>query len=92
MNNKQILEIAMKQSAIDSSCHWQDFTGMENKVVISQKRENARKYLELPFICDLTSYGSNIVASVCEKLKEIVTEYINKFAIEQCIGRPPSHL
>ena len=32
MNNKQILEIAMKQSAIDSSCHWQDFKEKKNKV------------------------------------------------------------
>lgn len=91
MNNKQILEIAMKQSAIDSSCHWQDFKEKKNKVVISQKKENARKYLELPFICDLTSYGNNIVASVCEELEEIVTEYINKYAIEHCFETPDLH-
>ncbi len=92
MTNKQILEIAMRQSAVDSSCEWQDFTGTENKVFISEKNENARKYLELPFICDLTSYGSNIVASVSAELKEIVTEYINKFRVEHCFETPNLHV
>lgn len=91
MTNKQILEIAMKQSAIDSNCNWQDFKGQKNKVVISAKNEHARKYLELPFLCDLTSYGSNIVASVSKELEEIVTEYINKFPIEHCFETPNLH-
>ncbi len=64
MTNQQILEIAMKQSATDSNCHWRDFISGQNKVVISEENENARRYLKLPFICDLTSYGTNIVASV----------------------------
>lgn len=91
MTNQQILEIAMKQSAVDSNCDWQDFQGRENKVIISEKNENARKYLELPFICDLTSYGSNIVASVNEELAEIVTEYINRFPVEHCFETPNLH-
>lgn len=91
MTNKQILEIAMKQSAIDSSCNWRDFMGRENKAVISEKNENARKYLELPFICDLTSYGTNIVASVSGELSEVVTEYINKFPVEHCFETPNLH-
>lgn len=91
MTNKQILEIAMKQSAIDSHCDWQDFMAKKNKVVISEKNENARKYLELPFICDLTSYGTNIVASVLPELEEIVTGYIDKFAIGHCFETPNLH-
>lgn len=91
MTNKQVLEIAMKQSAIDSHCDWQDFKAKKNKVVISEKNENARKYLELPFICDLTSYGTNIVASVSQELIEIVKEYIDKFPIEHCFETPNLH-
>ncbi len=72
MTNKKVLEIAMKQSAIDSCCNWQDFNCQENKVVISRQDKDARKYLKLPFICDLTSYGTNIVASVSEGLEGIV--------------------
>ncbi|MDE6851379.1 MAG: GNAT family N-acetyltransferase [Lachnospiraceae bacterium] len=91
MTNQQILQIAMKQSALDSNCDWQDFQGRKNKVVISAGNENARKYLELPFLCDLASYGSNIVASVSEELVEIVTRYINRFPIEHCFETPNLH-
>ena len=91
MTNQQILEIAMRQSAIDSNCDWQDFMSHKNKVVISEARENARRYLELPFLCDLASYGSNIVASVSEELEEIVTAYINRFPVEHCFETPNLH-
>lgn len=91
MTNKQVLEIAMKQSAIDSCCNWQDFNSTANKVVISKQDKYARKYLELPFICDLTSYGTNIVASVSEELEGIVKDYINKFPIEHCFETPNLH-
>lgn len=91
MTKQQILEIAMKQSAIDSNCHWRDFTGTQNKVVVSRKNHGARKYLGLPFICDLTSYGTNIVASVSEGLEEIVREYINTYKTEHCFETPNLH-
>ncbi len=91
MTKQQILEVAMRQSAIDSNCHWQDFTSRQNKVVISEKNENARKYIKLPFICDLTSYGTNIVASVSKELEETVAEYINKYNIEHCFETPNLH-
>lgn len=88
MTNKDILEIAMKQSAIDSNCSVGDFCSFDNKVVISNRNPNARKYLELPFSCDLTSYGNNIVASVSEELKSVVCYYINKFSSEHCFETP----
>ncbi len=91
MTNRQVLEIAMKQSAIESCCDWQDFNCQENKVVISRQDKDARKYLKLPFICDLTSYGTNIVASVSEGLEGIVKDYINRFPIEHCFETPNLH-
>ena len=54
MTNQDILNIAMNQSAVDSNCSADDFKSFENKVVISKENPNARKYLELPFYCDLT--------------------------------------
>lgn len=91
MTNQQVLEIAMRQSAVDSNCDWQDFLSGQNKVVISKENQNARRYLELPFLCDLASYGSNIVASVSEELAEIVTAYINRFPVEHCFETPNLH-
>lgn len=88
MTNAEILKIAMQQSAIDSNCDLNDFLSSTNKVVISCKHPRARKYLELPFCCDLTSYGNNIVASVSTNLAEIVTDYINRPYIENCFETP----
>ncbi len=91
MTNKEILEIAMKQSAADSNCNWLDFKEKQNKVVISGKNKDARKCIRLPFVCDLTSYGTNIVASVCKELEGIAKEYINKFQLEHCFETPNLH-
>lgn len=92
MTNQYILDIAMQQSAIDSSCDIDDFKSTKNKVVISNKNPKARKYLELPFLCDLTSYGNNIVASLSVELSEIVQKYIDKFPIENCFETPNLHV
>lgn len=91
MTNSEILKIALNQSAEDCGCKPEDFLKSENKIVLSEKNPAARKYLELPFICDLVSYGSNIVASVSPELKEITEEYINKFPAEHCFETPALH-
>lgn len=88
MTNKEIYNIAMCQSAVDSNCNADDFLAFENKIVISNKNPDARKYLELPFYCDLTSYGNNIVASVSEELFEVTKDYLYKFPIEHCFETP----
>lgn len=92
MTNAEILAIALRQSAIDSSCAPDDFLSHQNKTVISAKHPEARKYLSLPFTCDLTSYGNNIVASVSAKLAEPVTQYIEKYAVEHCFETPNLHI
>ena len=92
MTNDEILRIAMRQSAIDSGCEADDFKSTQNKVVISKKNENARRYLDLPFLCDFTSYGNNIVASVSEEFKVIAEEYIERFAVEHCFETPNLHV
>lgn len=88
MTNHDILQIAMQQSAIDSSCAAEDFLSSHNKVVVSQKSPGARAYLELPFHCDLTSYGNSIVASVSENLTDIVSSYIDRYPVEHCFETP----
>lgn len=92
LTNQEIRNIAMQQSAIDSNCSREDFIRNENKIVISEKNPNARRYLDLPFSCDLTSYGNNIVASVSEELSEIVSAYINKYPVEHCFETPNLHI
>lgn len=92
MTNREILDIAMRQSAIDANCRAEDFYLNENKVVISTNHTKARKYLKLPFYCDLVSYGNNIVASVDKNIAEVVKEYIDKYPAEHCFETPNLHI
>lgn len=79
MNNQTILEIALRQSAVDANCAAEDFLRTENVIVASAPNPYARKYLELPLACNLISYGNNVVATIDESLRDVVQEYINKF-------------
>lgn len=88
MTNEEILRTAMRQSSVDLGCVSEDFLRKENQVVISNKDNRARKYLELPFDCNLVSYGNNIVASVREDIIDIVKNYIEQYRIEHCFETP----
>lgn len=90
--NKEIMQVAMRQSAIDANCNEADFCKKENVVVASAANEHARKYLKLPFDCNLISYGNNIVASIKEEYRDIVESYINKYPIEHCFETPNMHV
>ena len=90
--NEQIKQIAMEQSAIDATCTAEDFTRGENVIVISKEHPSARKYLKLPHVCNLISYGDNIVATVAKEYKETVEKYINKYSIEHCFETPNMHV
>ena len=78
MTNNEILKIAMEQSAKDLCAIASDFEKQENVIVLSQKNDKARKYIHLPFSCQLVSYGNNIVASVSPEFREITEKYITK--------------
>lgn len=92
MNNKEIWQAAMLQSAIDANCSAQDFCKTENVIVYSKANAEARRYLELPFACNLISYGNNIVASIDKKYEKIVREYIEKYPVEHCFETPNMHV
>lgn len=90
--NHDIKRIAMEQSAVDAGCEAEDFLRSENVVVLSRKNPLARKYLSLPLECNLISYGNNIVASINEQHRQIVTDYINTFPVEHCFETPNMHV
>ena len=64
MTNLQILNIAIRQSAIDMNCAPEEFTKQRPVIVTAGVSPDARKYLKQPFAANFVSYGSNIVASV----------------------------
>lgn len=92
MTNQRILQTALVQSAVDLNCAPDDFQKEDSKVVLSAANAGARKYLELPFACDLASYGTNIVASVSPELAEPVARYISQYPAEHCFETPNLHV
>ena len=92
MTNKEILKIAMEQSAIDLGAAASDFEKSENVIVTSTVSDGARRYLKLPFSCQLVSYGNNVVASVSPEFRGITESYINKYPMEHLFETPNMHV
>ena len=92
LTNEMIKQIAMEQSAIDANCKVSDFTKSENVIVISEKNKRARKYLKLPHVCNLISYGDNIVATISKEYRNIVEDYIGKYSVYRCFETPNMHV
>ncbi len=92
MTNQEILNIALQQSAYDCNCAAKDFMQDTNVIVRSKENVKARKYLSLPFECDLVTYGNNIVAQVSERLDDVVSDYLQKYKVEHCFETPNMHV
>lgn len=90
--NDKILRIALEQSAIDISASPEDFLREENVFVESKISPDARKYLKLPFTCQMVSYGSNIVASTSRELREIAEKYLSRTDVAHAFETPSIHL
>jgi len=91
MTRQEIWRIALEQSACDMNCDPGDFLKRENVMTFSRPHPDARKYLPLPFACDMVSYGSNIVAQTSEALAEPVREYLSRYPVEHCFETPNLH-
>lgn len=89
--NEEIFVTARKQSAKEINCNPADFCKNENVIVAGNIGEGARKYYKEPIACNLVSYGSNIVASVKEEYRDVVTEYLSKFEFYHCFETPNLH-
>ena len=92
MTNREILEIAMAQSAIDLGAAPTDFEKSGNVIVLSQTNDASRRYLKLPFSCQLVSYGNNVVASVSPEFFEMTEQYVNRYPIEHLFETPNLHV
>ena len=92
MTNQDILRIAVTQSAADLCAAPDDFEKSENVIVLSRARDDARRYLTLPFSCQLVSYGNNAVASVSPEFREIAEAYINRYPAEHLFETPNLHV
>ena len=91
MTQKEILQTALAQSAIDLNCTPEDLISGKKVVVESLPHPKARAYLRLPFSCNLVSYGGGAVASVSPEVRQIVTAYIEKYPAEHLFETPNLH-
>ena len=92
MTNQQIWKTALAQSAIDCNCAPEDFLSGKHKITQSVADPRARKYLPLPFSCDLTSYGTNVVAQTNAELAPVVEEYLARTDVAHCLETPNLHI
>lgn len=91
LTNKDILRIAMEQSAADIGCRAEDFVSDKSVIVPLKLGPNAKRYYQLPIGCNFISYGSNVVAAVTDETADIVAEYISKFEFYHCFETPNMH-
>lgn len=88
LTNKEVLEIALAQSAIDYGCAPEDFLAEKGTVTVSRKHPLARKYLPLPFALDMTSYGYCLVAQCREDLVPLAREYMDTYDVGHAMETP----
>lgn len=79
MTNKDIMRIAMAQSAEDIGCEAEDFTKKENVITRFKLGKKARKYYKEPIIGTFVSYGSNVVAAVQDDVRDLAEEYLERY-------------
>ncbi len=77
MTYPEILAVAMRQSAVDCACSEEDFRRETAVVVESKPSEGASRYMTLPHICALFSYGANVVASCRRDLIPEMTAFLS---------------
>ncbi len=91
MTNREMLAIAMRQSAEDIGCRPDDFMSADNVVVPFYMGPDARRYLKMPITCNLVSYGNNVVAAVTDEVSDVVTEFIGRYGFYRCFETPNMH-
>ncbi|MBR6526027.1 MAG: GNAT family N-acetyltransferase [Clostridia bacterium] len=92
MTNEQMLKIAMAQSAVDLGCSPEDFLRDENVAVESVCHPDARKYLKLPFFCELCSYGGNVVISGEKEVLPQLKAYADRAEGYRAFETPAMHV
>jgi ribosomal protein S18 acetylase RimI-like enzyme len=88
MDSKDILRIAIEQSAIDLNCSVNDFINKGNTLVISKLNEGRKKCYKKPLFCGLAYYGSGLVASVDERIKDFMGKFMDKHSEYRCFDTP----
>ena len=88
MTYRDMLRIAMEQSAEDMGCGAAAFLSDRNMVVPFRLGAKAKRYYRLPIGANFVSYGGNVVAAATEELFDIVQAYVGRFDFYHCFETP----
>ena len=88
MTNREIMDIALQQSAWDLQCDTGDFFKLEPVVVISKPEKRKKKFMPELNAMELVTYGTNVVASVAPEIKEIAENYLRGKDPERAFEAP----
>ena len=91
MTNSEIWRIALQQSAYDCNCNPEDFLSGKHLITQSVANPLARKYLPLPFACEMVSYGSNVVAQTNSALAPVAKAYLERYDTAHAFETPNIH-
>ena len=88
MTNRDMMEIALQQSAWDLQCDAKDFFKDEPVVVISHPEKRKKKFMPQINALEMATYGTNVVASVIPELKEVTEVYLKDKDPERAFEAP----
>ncbi len=88
MTNREMMEIALQQSAWDLQCDTKDFSKDKPVVVISKPEKRKKKFMPEINAFEMVTYGTNVVASVIPELKEIAEAYLKDKDPERVFEAP----
>lgn len=88
MTTKDMLTIAMRQSAEDMGCSPEVFLSDRSIVVAFKLGAKAKKYYRLPIGCNFISYGNNVVAASEDEYMDLVKTYVERFDFYHCFETP----
>lgn len=89
MNQKQMMEIALAQSAADLGCDPSDFLKSENIVIPSARTAGARAYLKQPNPCHIVSYGNGAAAAADAAICGEIQGFLNRIhPVTRCFCTP----
>ena len=77
MTNREMMDIALRQSAWDLSCEAGDFSLKHPVVVVSQKDARKKKFMAQENALEFHTYGTNVVASVSAEIVDETQAFLS---------------
>ncbi len=88
MTNKEIMRIAMEQSAIDFNCSTDAFIEERNTIVSNNLISGRKTCYSKPLFCRIAYYGHGLVISADDKIQNYMAQFAQKHQGYRCFDTP----